>query len=67
MAVAPVSPVTVTGTREMGIVVPLPSPPKAFEPQHSTLPLERTAHASNHPAAMAVAPEIPPTVMGVAE
>src|SRR4051812_39236970 len=42
MAVTPVSPVTATGAAEL-ILNPLPSSPETPEPQHLTVPSERSA------------------------
>src|SRR6478609_3012357 len=66
MAVAPLTPVTVTRTDEP-VVVPLPSCPRWLRPQHLTAPPATNAHVWNWPASMAVAPLIPVTVTGTDE
>ena len=54
IAVAPVSPLTATGV-ELSVVVPLPSLPNLFPPQHLTPPGGTIAQVSPSPAEIAVA------------
>jgi hypothetical protein len=64
IAVAPVTPTTTPGVFAF-VNVPLPSSPWAFTPQHSTVPLESSAHVSFWPAPIATAPASPWTGAGV--
>jgi hypothetical protein len=64
-AVPPV-PVIVTGV-ETSVVVPLPSWPALFAPQHFTVPPDRSAQLWKTPALMAMAVVIPLTCTGVDE
>src|SRR5262245_7092374 len=57
---------TVTGVNE-SMVVPLPSWPPEFHPQHFTVAPSRAAHAWNHPRPRAAAPVRPVTATGVDE
>src|SRR5580704_209938 len=56
---------TLTGT-SLEMVVPLPSCPKSFVPQHWMAPVASSAHAACRPALMWVALVIPLTATGVA-
>jgi hypothetical protein len=76
IAVTPLRPETATGVVEQAtsppnngfvlaqvsgpVVVPLPSSPELFSPQHSTMPPERSAQAKSPPAEMAVTVRHPP-------
>ena len=64
-AVPPV-PVIVTGVEAL-VVVPLPSWPALFQPQHFTAPPDRSAQVWETPALTATALVIPPTCNGVDE
>jgi hypothetical protein len=66
MAVAIVTPDTASGIDEL-VVVPFPSCPLEFSPQHWTPPPESNAQAKSAPAATADAPVIPDTITGVVE
>ena len=55
---------TATGDDE-SVVVPSPSWPEAFDPQHSTAPPEARAHMDRSPAEIAVTPVSPATVTAV--
>src|ERR1700677_4834051 len=59
-------PVTGTGTSEE-VVVPLPNSPLVFGPQHSAVPLLKTAHALKLLADTPVAVVMPFTVTGTDE
>src|SRR2546430_175867 len=65
-AMAPVSSPTLTGVIEL-VVVPLPSCPSRFRPQHCTVPSPSSALVCCHPAVTAMAPVMPPTRTGVVE
>src|SRR5438874_2485621 len=65
-ATAPVTPRTRTGVVELA-VVPSPSWPNAFSPQHCTVPSPRSAQVCCHPALTSTASVIPTTCTGVAE
>src|SRR5256885_17127904 len=71
MATAVVMPLTVTGVGltvvglpGTGSLVPLPSWPKSFSPQHCTVPLARSAQVWKQPAVTAMAGVIPVTGTG---
>ena len=57
---------TVTGVDE-DVVVPLPSCPLLFRPQHVAVPPDNKAHEWPWPAVTAMAVVIPVTVTGVDE
>src|SRR2546426_12250059 len=74
MATAVVMPLTVTGVGltvvglpGTGPLVPLPSWPKSFSPQHCTVPLARSAQVWKPPAVTAMAVVIPVTRTGATE
>jgi hypothetical protein len=64
--VAPVRPVTTTGTAEL-VVEPLPSSPLELKPQHWTVPSRSSAQAKPKPAETAVTPVSPVTSTGTSE
>src|SRR5580658_7190628 len=66
MTVAPVSPETATGVDEL-VIVPLPSCPVAFHPQHCTVPPAISAHADSVPTETAMALVMLPTAIGAME
>src|SRR5439155_27281346 len=72
MASALVMPLTAIGTEEPGdpvdglAVVPSPSCPSTFRPQHCTVPSPRSAQACSYPPLTATAPESPLTATGTA-
>src|SRR3989442_6792136 len=59
--------VAVGGVEVAGSVVPLPSWPKSFSPQHRTVPSARSAQVWKPPAVTAMAVVIPVTRTGVTE
>src|SRR4051794_14941946 len=60
MATTPLeSPLTSTGV-ELLVVVPSPSAPRPFQPQHLTAPAPVSAHASSSPALIATTPASSP-------
>src|SRR5437899_7488917 len=63
---APVTSTTLTGVLEL-VVVPLPSCPSRFRPQHCTVPSPSSAQVCCYPAVTAMAPVMPPTRTGVVE
>src|SRR5437879_1477008 len=65
-ATTPVMPTTRTGGDEP-VLVPSPSCPSAFRPQHRTVPSPRSAQACSYPPLTATAPVIPTTGTGVGD
>src|SRR6185312_4876191 len=59
-----VRPLTCTGDL-LSVVVPLPSSPKLFQPQHCTSPLSSRAHVYASPTAICTALVSPATLTGV--